>query len=128
VKELLKWAARWLGIYLVSNIITVFAIGIAFFMFATHEMTDSQLVNIGKRKAIEDYKRDYITKIANDPNIVSCEVFRDTGHDETAWVRCSVFDYGKIVLDRSYIYTVRGYDAGGVAGFEDHPISKLETE
>lgn len=128
MKERMTWVAKWLGIYLVSNIITVFAIGIAFLLFANHEMTDPQLVNFGKRKAIEDYKRDYITKISNDPNSVSCEVFRDVGNDEAAWVGCSVFDDDKIVLNRSYLYIVRGYVAGDVAGFEDQPISNLETK
>lgn len=122
-----KWAARWLGIYLVSNIITISAIWIAFLLFVTHEMTDPQLVNFGKREAIEDYKGDYITRIATDPNSVSCEISRG-GNDEMAEVLCSVFDGGNLVFKRNYFYVVNGFGAGDVAGFEDYSLSTVETK
>ncbi|CAN7680890.1 hypothetical protein [Neorhizobium sp. LjRoot104] len=123
----MKWTAKWLVIYLVSNIITASAIWIVFLLFVTYEMTDPQLVNFGKRKAIEDYKWDYITRITTDPNSVSCEVSR-VGNDEVAEVLCSVFDGANLVFKRNYFYAVSGFGAGDVAGFEDYPLSTVETK
>jgi hypothetical protein len=126
-----KWAAKWLGIYLVSNFITVLAIIAAFpFVFEYREVTDPQLVDFGKRQAIEDYTSNYIAKIGIRPDSVTCDVLGRDFDDVDVYgrVMCSVFDDGKIVLKRSYRLTVDASNAGEVLKFEDHQIPDSEVQ
>lgn len=121
----IEWAIKWLGIYLVSNIITVVGILVAFpFILEYRAIEDPQLVEFGKKKAIEDYNANYIAKIGVHPDSVNCEVLGREFDDVDVYGRdmCSVFDNDKIVLKRSYRFTVDAPYAGEVLGFEDHPI------
>ena len=127
----IEWAIKWLGIYLVSNLITVVGILVAFpFVFEYREIEDPQLVDFGKRKAIEDYTSNYIAKIGIRPDSVTCDVLGRDFDDVDVYgrVMCSVFDDGKIVLKRSYRLTVDVSNAGEVLGFEDHPIPDPEAK
>lgn len=129
--EWVKWAAKWLGIYLVSNFITVLVIMIALpFIFEYREVTDPQLVDFGKRQAIEDYTSNYIAKIGIRPDSVTCDVLGRDFDDVDVYgrVMCSVFDDGKIVLKRSYRLTVDVSNAGEVLGFEDQSIPDPEAK
>jgi hypothetical protein len=131
VIEWVKWAAKWLGIYLVSNLITVLGAMIAFpSIFEYREVTDSQLVDFGQKNAIEDYSSNYIAKLGIHPDSVNCEVLGREFDDVDVYgrVMCSVFDGGKIVLKRSYRMTVDVSNAGEVLGFEDHPIPDPEAK
>lgn len=127
----IEWAIKWLGIYLVSNIITVVGILVAFpFILEYREIEDTQLVEVGKRKAIEDYNANYIAKIGIRPDSVTCDDLGRDFDDVDVYgrVMCSVFDDGKIVLKRSYRLTVDVSNAGEVLGFEDHPIPDPEAK
>ncbi|WP_105416841.1 hypothetical protein [Neorhizobium sp. T25_27] len=124
--ERAKWAAKWVGIYVICNLITVVIVYIAAHIIAPGNLTEVQLVQAASRKAVEDYKDNYITKLIHDPGTVACDVDRAGGPD-TADVTCSIFDGGKLVQKRTYLYVAEGLSAGSVAGFQDWDIQSEAT-
>lgn len=117
-----KWAVKWIGIYVICNLITVIVAYISILAITmNHTVSDDQLSHWAGVRVMEDYKDAYIRKLATDPNAVACQSERSNGND-TAFVTCSVFDEGKLVLKRTYLYTTNGLSAGELAGFEDWDI------